>query len=228
MAKGVPKPDDNDPEENSYALIICEDGQFLYQYERVLTDEPEWKLKKRYDHGEISPLNFTEARVEQLTNGNSIQYVAIYAADISADGQSGSSNDDGSDSGDTGEDGNSINASDSRRGYCIRFSDGTIIPGDDRTVHTTQSRNMTEAVKFLVTDHDLIDQIDIPHFPPRARRNCSINDQPEQPDGREMPDPAPLPGGYYLHTALNNHGKRKRIEDLAERVGLSVEFLGDW
>ena len=110
MGNEVPTPDDDDPEENSYALIICENGQFLYQYERVLADEPEWKLKKRYDHEEIPPLNFTEARVEQLTNGNSVQYVAIYAADISADGQSGSSNDDGSDNGDTGEDGNSIPA----------------------------------------------------------------------------------------------------------------------
>lgn len=228
MAKEIPKPDDDDPEENSYALIIHDDGQFLYQYERVLADEPEWKLKKRYDHEEIPPLNFTEARIEQLTNGNSVQIVAIYAADISVDGQSGSSIDDDSDDGDTGEYGNNTNATDSRRGYCIRFSDGTMIPGDDRAVHTTQSKNMAEAVRFLVTDHDLIDQIDIPHFPPRARRNCTINDEPEHPEGHEMPDPARLPGGYYLHTALNNHGKRKRIEDLAEAAGLSVEFLGDW
>lgn len=114
------------------------------------------------------------------------------------------------------------------RGYHIRFSDGTEIPGSDQEIYTQQKRAMGEAINHLIEKHELIDAIELPHFPPNARKNCSINSEPIHPNGEEMRGPYELTNGYYLHTSLNTKGKKNRIRDLAEQVGLSVEFLGEW
>jgi hypothetical protein len=113
-------------------------------------------------------------------------------------------------------------------GYIIRFSDGKRIPENSDRGHTKQKRNMGRAVDYLIEEHGLIEQIEIPHFPPQARKNCSINTDPVHPNGEEMRIPYELVNGYYLHTSLNVRGKKTRIRDLAEHVGLSVEFLGEW
>jgi len=112
--------------------------------------------------------------------------------------------------------------------YIIRFSDGTIIPEDSQAVHTTQKQNMGEAIDHLIRAHNLIDEIEIPHFPPQARKNCSINTGPVHPNGDAMRTPYELANGYYLHTSLNTRGKKSRIRDLADQVALSVEFDGEW
>lgn len=204
---------------DTYALVIHEGGQDLYQYEKPTPwEEPEWIEKRQYDHGEVPPLNLEQTQVEQQTNGESLQKVTLYASELDAD------NDHAGTTSSSSED----TEGESYRGYVIRFSDGQIIPDQDHTVHTTQEQNMGAAVDYLVREHDLLDAIDIPHFPPRARQNCSINSEPNHPDGDEMRSPYELTGGYYLHTALNKRGKEDRIEDLAEEVGLTVEFLGDW
>lgn len=115
-----------------------------------------------------------------------------------------------------------------RQGYVIRFSDGTEIPEKKEEPHTKQKRNMGEAIDFLIEEYDLIDEIEVPHFPPQARKNCTVNTEPEHPNGEEMRLAYELTNGYYLHTALNTRGKKSRTRDLAEHVGLSVEFLGEW
>jgi hypothetical protein len=114
------------------------------------------------------------------------------------------------------------------QGYIIRFSDGKDIPENNGEIHTKQKQNMGEAVDFLIEEHDLIDEIEIPHFPPKARKNCSINTEPVHPNGEEMRLPYELTNGMYLHTSLNTRGKKSRIRNLAEYVELSVEFLGEW
>ena len=115
-----------------------------------------------------------------------------------------------------------------REGYVIRFSDGRELPRDSTKVQTQQKKNMGAAVDYLIKEYDLIGKLDIPHFPPRARKNCSINDEPEHPNGEKMRRPYELTNGYLLHTSLNTRGKKTRLRDIAEQVGLSVEFLGEW
>ena len=61
-----------------------------------------------------------------------------------------------------------------RQGYVVRFSDGTVIPGKSAEIHTQQKENMGVAVDYLIEEYDLIEELEIPHFPPRARKNCSI------------------------------------------------------
>jgi len=113
-------------------------------------------------------------------------------------------------------------------GYVISFSDGTVIPEDDAETHTQQKINMGEAVDYLIEHHGLIDEIELPYSPPRARKNCSINTEPKHPNGEEMRIPYELSNGYFLHTSLNTRGKKTRLRDIAENVNLSVEFLGEW
>jgi hypothetical protein len=115
-----------------------------------------------------------------------------------------------------------------KQGYVIRFSDGTVIPADSQEVHTEQKRNMGAAIDYLIEEHDLLAEIELPHSPPQARKNCSINTEPVHPNGEEMRIPYKLTNGYYLHTSLNTRGKKSRIRDLTEQVGLSVEFEGEW
>jgi len=114
------------------------------------------------------------------------------------------------------------------QGYVIRFSDGKRIPELGNEIHTKQNQNMGAAVDYLIEKHDLLDVIGIPHSPPRARKNCTINTEPRHPNGNEMRVPYELTNGFYLHTSLNIRGKQTRTRELADQVGLSVEFLGDW
>lgn len=113
-------------------------------------------------------------------------------------------------------------------GYVIRFSDSQEIPSKGKEPHTEQRTNMGEAVEYLVQKYDLLSQIDIPYVPDNARRNCTINSEPVHPDGSDMRGPYELSNGYYVHTSLNTAAKKKRVRDLAEKVGLSVKFKGRW
>lgn len=115
-----------------------------------------------------------------------------------------------------------------RQGYVIQFSDSTVIPKGSTEVHTQQKKNMGAAVDYLIEEYGLVDEVEIPHFPPRARKNCSINNEPVHPNGEEMRGAYELTNGYFLHTSLNTRGKKTRLRDLAEQVGLSVEFLCQW
>lgn len=114
------------------------------------------------------------------------------------------------------------------QGHVIRFSDKQKIPEEGHEIHTKQNQNMGVAIDYLIQEHNLINKINIPHSPPRARKNCSINSEPVHPNGEEMRSPYELSNGYYLHTSLNTQGKKNRVRDLAEKVGLSAEFLGQW
>lgn len=204
---------------DTYALVIHEGGQDLYRYEKPTPwEDPEWIERQRYDHGEVPPLNLEETQVEQRTDGTSLQAVILYATELDAD----SSPADATASSTTVDEGPPY------RGYVIRFSDGTLIPGSDRPVHTEQKQNMGAAVDYLVREYDLIDKLELPYLPELARQNCTINTEPAHPNGDEMRSPYELTGGYYLHTSLNKRGKRTRLDDLADHVGLTVEFLGEW
>lgn len=115
-----------------------------------------------------------------------------------------------------------------RQGYVVRFSDATVIPKVNTEIHTHQKENMGAAVDYLIEEHNLIDELEIPHFPPHARKNCSINSEQVHPNGEDMRRPYELTNGYFLHTSLNTQGKKTRLRDLAEEVGLSVDFLCEW
>jgi hypothetical protein len=113
-------------------------------------------------------------------------------------------------------------------GYIIRFSDGREIPPVEDRPQTQQKQAMGAAIDYLIEEYNLMEKTEVPHFPPKARKNCSINSEPVHPNGEDMQTPYELTNGYHLHTSLNVQGKQSRIRNLAEQVGLSVEFLGEW
>lgn len=212
-------PTRTDVEIDTYALVIHEGGQDLYQYEKPTPwEDPEWIEKRQYDHGDVPPLNLEQTQVEQQTDDGSLQRVGLYASELDAEPEqmcgTSVSEDDSSDK--------------SYRGYVIRFSDGQMIPDEDETTHTTQEKNMGAAIDYLVREYDLIDAIEIPYLPSWARQNCSINSEDAHPNGQEMRGAYELTGGYYLYTSLNKKSKKDRIKDLADKVDLEPEFLGDW
>jgi len=119
-------------------------------------------------------------------------------------------------------------AASDRRGYAVSFSDGTTIPGDDGPRHLTQRRNMGAAIDYLIDEYDLIGKLELPFAPAGARERCTMSPEPCRPDGTELPQPYELVDGTYLYTLLGTEEKQDRLETLAERVELSVEWLGDW
>lgn len=63
---------------------------------------------------------------------------------------------------------------------------------------------------------------------PQAQDNFAINTEPVDPDGEEMHSYYELRNGYYLYAHLGAKDKKIWIRDFAEKVGLSVDFLGEW
>lgn len=212
-------PTRTDVEIGTYALVIHEGGQDLYQYEKPLDwEDPEWIEKRQYAHADVPPLSLEQTQIKQQTNDDELQWVTVYASELNADTQRKRIESRGDPSPNN----------QSYRGHVIRFSDGQMIPDENETIHTTQEQNMGAAIDYLVRERDLIDEIDIPHLPSWARQNCSINSEESHPNGGEMRGAYELTGGYYLYTSLNKKSKKDRIEDLAGRVDLDPEFLGKW
>jgi len=114
------------------------------------------------------------------------------------------------------------------QGYVIQFSDGKRIPERGAEIHTKQNQNMGAAVDYLIAEYDLLSVVDVPYVTPRARTKCTINSEPTHPNGDDMRLPYELVDDSYLETALNTRSKQSRLRRLAEHVGLSVEFSGEW
>lgn len=90
-----------------------------------------------------------------------------------------------------------------------------------------QSDAMVAVVERLVEDHGLINELrPLPYVPGRTK--ALINDDTMYGNDQEMRQPKWLPGGYYLDTNLNKQQKQRRITQLAETCGLTVDFEGDW
>lgn len=87
---------------------------------------------------------------------------------------------------------------------------------------------MGELADYPVREHNLIDQVTIPYFPPNSRKNCLINDEPDHPDGREMRSSYELSSGHYLFTNLNREQKKRYMGVLADLYDLNLEWGGEW
>ncbi|KAA9405945.1 hypothetical protein Har1131_03655 [Haloarcula sp. CBA1131] len=221
-------PEKTDVPLNSFALMMFDDEEILFQYEKPVDwKDPEWIEKGRFKHDEVPLLNLEQVRLSRETNKNGLESVTLYAADLSS-GDSDPGTPSTPSSGDSTDVTSSKNNSSTslHSGYTIRFGDAQEIP--EGGAHSQQQQNMYEAVVYLIDEHGLLEEIDLPYSPGFARKNCSINSIPEQPDGREMRGEKELPTGDYLFTALNKREKMDRIKDLASQVGLRVEFLGEW
>jgi len=106
------------------------------------------------------------------------------------------------------------------------------IKNSNETVATfsddVQGDVMGKAVDYLVKNHGLISMIEpLPYRPGRDR--ITVHDQTTYPDEeKEMRSPRELTDGYYIETHDNSKAKYERLNSLAEKCGLAVEFDGAW
>lgn len=207
------RPERTDVQSNTFALVSQNEGQELWQYEPPLSWEtPEWVMKKRYDHDKAPALDYKNAELVTEQNGGESQTV-IYAKEIRL-----------ADS--TQEDEQSLTV---ERGYVVKLSDGQVVPNvpSNEAPSPTQEENMAEFTEVLL-EKGLLDEITIPYFPSSSRKNCLINDEKYHPDGREMANKSELSNGLFVFTGLNKQAKKKYMKELAERMDLEIEFLGEW
>jgi hypothetical protein len=214
----IPEPKRDDVKTGSYALVMFSEGEAVYQFERPVDwKDPRWILKDQFEHDEVPALDLEEATLRREHNGDGLESVTVYAEELSSSaGVSGEP-----------EAGGSVEeGSPTASGYRIQFDDGQTIPKTG--THQQQKENMFEAVAYLDETYDLAEKVEIPYAPGFARKNVSLNDVPEHPDGREMRGAEELPSGVYLYTGMNKQEKQDRIRNLANQVGIDVEFHGDW
>lgn len=86
----------------------------------------------------------------------------------------------------------------------------------------TQADAMAKAVRFLVEEKELLDNISIPYVP--GDENAVLNDAPQHPDGRKMRAHRKITGDHYVDTHASKEQKERRLRGLTERCGLSAEF----
>lgn len=112
-------------------------------------------------------------------------------------------------------------------GYVIRVTrDGQEV---HRVVEELQSKALGSLVDYLIREEGLMGRIEIPYLPGTGRgTRAFLNDEPKHTNGKEMKTYQQVSGGYYLYTNLPSGQKRKYGSELAEMVGVELEFVGDW
>ncbi|MFA1612178.1 type I restriction enzyme HsdR N-terminal domain-containing protein [Halobellus rubicundus] len=113
------------------------------------------------------------------------------------------------------------------RKYVIRF----LRNGDEiqRVNGDVQSEVVASAVEYLIQEEELTDEIDIPYIPGTGRGNRAlINHRPEHPNGNNMKGSKPIAGDFYLLTHMSSDDKIRYTMELADKVGIEPEFIGEW
>lgn len=105
---------------------------------------------------------------------------------------------------------------------------GVVFAYQGTPVRELSGKNQTDvmiaATNYLMEEHDLAGELEIPWVP--ARRKAVINDTPEWP--RADPVYKELANGLYLDTKINREGKQREIGRMAKMCDLSVRYSGDW
>ena len=86
-----------------------------------------------------------------------------------------------------------------------------------------QADLMTSVTNYLINEHELLEEISLPYYPPNGEQ-ALINNEPVHPDGAEMHTYRELTGGLFLHTNLKAARKRRFLNDLAQQCGLNARI----
>jgi hypothetical protein len=101
----------------------------------------------------------------------------------------------------------------------VRYSDGKIISGN------VQADVMMEAVNYLIEEHNLMENINVPYIP--GYKNALISTQPKHPNGEEMSRPRELSNGYYLEATMGREQKKNHVKNLCEQIPeVDADFEG--
>ncbi|WP_144920446.1 type I restriction enzyme HsdR N-terminal domain-containing protein [Halorubrum salsamenti] len=91
----------------------------------------------------------------------------------------------------------------------------------------TQTEAMAAVVNFLISDHDLIDELSPLPFVP-GEKNAMLHDQPVNPTGEEMRFYEEVGDGYYLNANLSKDAKKRQLRRFADACGVEISFDGEW
>lgn len=97
----------------------------------------------------------------------------------------------------------------------------------DTTIRSFDERNQSDAlesvVNYLIEEHGLLEEIDIPYRTGRGTGSRAlINDVPEHPNGDTMSSYRAVSSGYYVLTKLGASRKQEYINDLSQKCGLNA------
>ena len=105
----------------------------------------------------------------------------------------------------------------------------TFFDGENELVELRSSQQadvFTEAVDYLVRNHNLISEIEpLPYIPGRTRP--IIHDE-NSFEGKQMKQPRELAGRYYLEVNLSSEQKRRELRRLVDQYDLEVVFNSNW
>lgn len=225
--KSIYVPEDKSVEEGTFALVIQQNGQYLFKFEKAVPwGEVEWVNMKKFDHDDVpNDLHLRSAKIKQKVNNDGLEAVVLYADMIHAgmdENEMRASDAEHAESDGGVTDSKSISSS---SGYRLSFSDGMEIPNDG-VVHASQRENMGRAVDYLIEEYQITSQIDLPYSGGIGR--ATINTEPKKSNGSEMAHPYELSDGNYLRTTMGRTEKKRFLKRLAEEVGLEVSVSGEW
>ena len=118
-------------------------------------------------------------------------------------------------------------ATDASQKYSIQIMEGSSML--EQLAGDTQAETFANLTNYLIRNHDLLEQIEIPYIPGRGTGDRAlINTKPRHPDGSEMKLSKQLENGYFLFTSLNAESKIRYISELAEIVEIECNFSESW
>lgn len=86
-----------------------------------------------------------------------------------------------------------------------------------------QADLMEEVINYLIQDHDLLNQIELPYCPPDTTQ-ALINDKPEHPGEWEMNGYREIEDDLFIHTGVKASKKSRRLNDIIQQCGLDAQI----
>jgi len=88
---------------------------------------------------------------------------------------------------------------------------------------TTQAVLMEKVIEYLIQDHDLLNQIELPCCYPNSVQ-AIINDKPEHPGEWEMHGYREIEDDLFIHSGVKAPKKRRRLNYLVQECGLDAQI----
>lgn len=206
--KMAEKPARRNVSEGTFAIGIIGDRHSIWQYdtESPFRNDPDWRKVDELEEGTAPPVDLSSAEFELDDEGNAWVYANNLVPEHEVDNGSSASDED--------------TVQESLGKYVVVFGDGETVSGN------TQSEAMVEAVNHLIREHNITDRIEIPYR--TGYKNALIHHKPQHPDGSDMERAKELTGGYYVYAKASKSQKKQYLTQLADEIGMDIEFSGEW
>ena len=207
------KPPESEVEEGTYAIRVDGKTHLVFRYDAVspFRAETQWRKIDQYQEDQAPPIDLQNAKFIEDDNEDTW----VFASEITPKEKI---KEEKPRSEAQFEEGTNESFKDYYQ-YAIEINGKEI-------VGKSQSDIFANAIEAMIENHELLNYIDIPYMP--GYKNAIINDKPEHPDERKMERAKEIAGGYYISSKITASQKMKHLRDLADRCGVSIEFIRGW